>query len=147
MGGITSSAKKKEMEREAELKKMTAARLAIFNKPPEPEDSSDEDSVYNSDRKDVKQLSLTENNVKVNSRKIKAPPEDAPATAVQAAKLDGPSYILDDRMIKVIEFMLDPEFDKVLFQYLFLHINEKYITSMIILSCSHKFLSVHIHII
>ena len=114
MGGIVSSGRKKELEREAELQKLIAARLAIFNKPPESDSDDEDDEKNKSERKEIKQLSLTENNVKVNSRKITAP-KDAKESVVPASDcLDGPSNILDDNMTKVLEFMLDPNFDKVL---------------------------------
>jgi hypothetical protein len=119
MGGIVSSSRKKELEREQELKKMIAARLALFNKPPEPEDSDEEDyanTIHNSEDRDIKQLTLTENNVKVNSRKIKK--SDAKETPTAAGNIDGPSHILDSRMMKVLEFMLDPDFSKVKSRYL-----------------------------
>ena len=110
MGGLFGK-NKKELEREEELKKMIAARIALFNKPPEPEESSDEDSYHSEEPKKVpkKQLELTEKNVKVNARKIVAEPGETKS----AGNVDGPTNILNDRMMKMLEFMLDPEFNKV----------------------------------
>jgi hypothetical protein len=111
MGGIVGK-NKKELEREEELRKMQRARLAIFNKPPEPESSDDEG--YNSEEREPQQFALTENNVKVNSRKISSAVKNVEEEVTPpVGKVDGPSHILDDRMMKVLEFMLDPDFNKV----------------------------------
>ena len=103
---------------------MIRHRLAIFNnpdslKPKEEEDTDSEDwnivekrekeaeLLKSKPKKDPQQMELTENNIKINERKLSA--ENA---AFLAKNLDGPSSILDGKMMKVLEFMLNPEFDK-----------------------------------
>jgi P pilus assembly chaperone PapD len=125
MGGFPSKKKQLEKERlEAERQAMIRHRLAIFNnpdslKPKEEEDTDSEDwnivekrekeaeLLKSKPKKDPQQMELTENNIKINERKLSA--ENA---AFLAKNLDGPSSILDGKMMKVLEFMLNPEFDK-----------------------------------
>lgn len=128
MGGFPTKAKRMERERlEAERKAMIRYRLAIFNDPeslkPKVEDDSDSEDwnavekreneaallkKKKNDSKSTRQLELTENNLRVQARKL-----SADNAALLAKNLDGPSSILDGKMMKVLEFMLDPDFNKV----------------------------------
>jgi hypothetical protein len=119
MGGIPSKKKKQvsvdcmEEIRQARIK----ARLEIFNQPATEEKESDKNQhgggnqSTHENRDPIQQLSLTSSNVHVNSQRLSANPRNN-VSMNKVKGLDGPSHILDDRMMKVLEFMLDPEFDK-----------------------------------
>ena len=85
----------------------------LFGDDPNPENNSDDDEMENRPANRSKQLNLTESNLTVHSRQLSASGTFSKSPVDNLEGLQGLSYILDDRMMKVVDFMLNPDFDKV----------------------------------